>query len=105
MLTNLREREVVLIDGGSTSLFSSLPNVTVIDADAPPPRGPSTRHILFRFGSHLGRRSVFSFPGWWRSFTYSAQIALKYPFGKMIRIESGRFYIERQDVGSRSFSK
>lgn len=44
--------------------------------------------ILYRFAVHLGRKSNFDFPGWYRSFSFAGQFAVSNAFEKVIHIES-----------------
>lgn len=48
---------------------------------------------FIEFENQLGRRSTADFPGWWRSFLFSIQIAKKYGYQKIIHIESDFFVI------------
>lgn len=89
---------MVLIDDGSSIADLDLP-ISVIDASKPLPSALPNGVLLFRFNSHLGRRSVFSFPGWWRSFTFSSQIAKAYSFSKIIHVESDAFVLSDRMAG------
>jgi hypothetical protein len=44
--------------------------------------------VLYTHSRRLGRRSVFDFPGWHRSFAFGAQYAAAHGFQKVIHIES-----------------
>lgn len=48
---------------------------------------------LFRFTEGLGRKTIADFPGWWRSFLFSMEIAIKYDYRKIIHIESDFFVV------------
>jgi hypothetical protein len=48
---------------------------------------------VFSFDSHLGKPSPELYPGWWRSFTYSAVLAGRYQFDKIIHVESDFFIL------------
>lgn len=52
-----------------------------------------SRNTLVRFDSHLGRHSLLSYPGWWRSFLYSVSIARSMNAKKIIHIESDAFIL------------
>ncbi|MGA3303735.1 MAG: hypothetical protein ABSC72_10660 [Methylovirgula sp.] len=56
------------------------------------------RATIFHFSNRLGRQSVTNFPGWFRSFTFSANIAKKFGFTKIIHIESDSFILTRKAV-------
>ena len=49
--------------------------------------------ILYHFRTHLGRKSVFDFPGWYRSFAFAGRYARDLGFEKVIHIESDSFLI------------
>ena len=68
-------------------------DVHVIDAEGPLPDSVPDGPVMFRFKQHYGRYSMTIFPGWWRSFTFSSQIAKQYSFSKIIHCESDAFII------------
>ena len=47
------------------------------------------------FKTHLGRVNMHNFPGWFRSFVYSVEIARKFRFKRIIHIESDLFILKR----------
>lgn len=51
---------------------------------------------IYRFKDNLGRSSLNEFPGWWRSFLFSAEIARKYNYKKIIHVESDFFVLSEQ---------
>ena len=53
---------------------------------------------LFHFENRLGRISVRKYPGWWRSFTFSLQLAKKYNIDKLIHIESDFYIVSRKMI-------
>ena len=53
---------------------------------------------LFHFENRLGRLSVRKYPGWWRSFTFSLQLARKYNIDKLIHIESDFYIVSRKMI-------
>ncbi|MDG7001213.1 MAG: hypothetical protein JRN15_19120 [Nitrososphaerota archaeon] len=83
---------IFIIDDGSSPGNINL-NVSIVDADRALPANIPEGVVVFRFQEHLGRQSVFCFPGWWRSFTYCCQIAKAYSFCKIIHIESDAFVL------------
>jgi hypothetical protein len=83
---------IVLIDDG-TPLEHIRLRVNLISADQPLPDELPKGVLMFRFEKHLGRSSTFSFPGWWRSFTFSYEVANKYSFDRIIHLESDAFVI------------
>ncbi len=83
---------IILIDDGSPP--ENIPrNIHVIDADMPLPDKLPDRPVMFRFQRHYGRQSLNVFPGWWRSFTFSSQIANRYSLSKIIHCESDAFVL------------
>ncbi len=52
--------------------------------------------VLFQFKHNLGRRSVFDFPGWYRSFTFACEYADRNGFTKVVHIESDAFVISER---------
>ena len=84
---------IFLIDDGSADPSleqSSLVNMLSADDDLPDELPNKINIITFK--EHLGRPSIEEHLGWWRSFTYSINLAQKYGFEKIIHIESD-FYI------------
>ncbi|RYC29205.1 hypothetical protein D3273_25135 [Lichenibacterium minor] len=58
-------------------------------------RGTSPK-MLYRFEQNLGRRSLFDFPGWHRSFTFACRFADRHGFDKVVHVESDTFVISRR---------
>ena len=86
---------LVLIDDGSSSI--NLKNVNIVETNALPytlEDGPT----LFHFEKNLGRPTHNDYQGWWRSFTYSMNIALKYEYEKIIHIESDFFILTTEMI-------
>ncbi|BAI76858.1 hypothetical protein AZL_f00980 (plasmid) [Azospirillum sp. B510] len=58
---------------------------------------PDCGDIIFhRFDNRLGRKSETNFPGWWRSFLFSVEIARREGCNKIIHIESDAFLISNR---------
>jgi hypothetical protein len=51
---------------------------------------------LYRFSDSLGRKTLVDFPGWWRSYLFSIEIARKYDYSKIIHIESDFFILSNR---------
>jgi hypothetical protein len=51
---------------------------------------------VYRFNTNMGRRSYIDFPGWWRSFLFSIEIARKYGYKKIIHLESDFFVLSER---------
>jgi len=101
---------IFLIDDASP--IENIPmDIHVIDAEVPLPDELPDGPVMFRFNQHYGRYSMTAFPGWWRSFTFSSQIAKQYAFSKIIHCESDAFvvsdnlasYMKQIDAGWMSF--
>lgn len=93
MLKELDIEYIFLIDDGSSDTALLKGNVENIAApELAPARALTGALNMISFSEHLGRSSDKDYPGWWRSFTYSVNIAEKYGFDKIIHIESD-FYI------------
>jgi len=89
LLHELQADNMFLIDdcglhGGQSSFYT-------IENELPPALNETVN--IYRFNTNLGRRSVIDFPGWWRSFLFSLEIAEKYGFDKIIHIESDFFIV------------
>lgn len=88
------DRLFVIDDGSRPEQLTF--SAEIVDADRPLPSTHPPGVVLFRFARHLGRSSVYCFPGWWRSFCYSLSIAEHYSCDKIIHIESDAFVISSQ---------
>ena len=86
---------LVLIDDGSSLEDIQLP-VTILSADRLLPSELPQGVVLFRFEQHLGRSSMYHFPGWWRSFSFASEVARIWRVGKLIHIESDAYVISRR---------
>jgi hypothetical protein len=72
---------------------------------------PGEEAVIFRFPDRLGRRSVRDFPGWFRSFFCSVDLARKLQHEKIVHIESDAFvltkrtrdYVETRSAGWTAF--
>ena len=58
------------------------------------------RASIFRFPNRLGRPSLLDYPGWFRSFTYSVEIARRFGFKKIIHVESDAFILTRKALSA-----
>lgn len=82
--SSLHYDTLLMIDDGS----EQLPNWKGLDIRNEFSTTPPGEFVLHSFSTHLGRHSVFDFPGWYRSFVYAAKFAKDYGFEKIIHIES-----------------
>lgn len=85
-----------IIDDGTESYWldslSDKIELNIINADKlPRVLPPGINYITFK--NHLGRPEWVVTAGWFRSFTFSAALALKYKFDKLIHIESDAFVL------------
>ena len=88
---------LIVIDDGSPIENLQLP-VAVVSADGILPSDLPAGVVLFRFDEHLGRSSMYRFPGWWRSFSFAAELSRAYGFRKFIHIESDAYVISQRLV-------
>jgi glycosyltransferase involved in cell wall biosynthesis len=54
---------------------------------------PPAKILLYHFLDNLGRKAIFDFPGWYRSFAFAGRYAQTHGFKKVIHIESDSFLI------------
>jgi len=85
---------LVLIDDGSPFI----PNHEQVDlyraqSQLDPQPG---RLSIIRFTDNLGRSSLTSYPGWWRSFLYAATLAQQTGYDKIIHIESDAYILSER---------
>ncbi|WP_451987997.1 tetratricopeptide repeat protein [Azospirillum endophyticum] len=52
--------------------------------------------IFHRFENRLGRKSDTDFPGWWRSFLFSVEVAKREGCNKIVHIESDAFLLSNR---------
>lgn len=86
---------IFLIDDGSSiqDINDIDVKINIIESDIELPDVLPEGVTIFHFKKHLGKGNDCIFPGWWRSFTYSAKIAKKYNFDKLILCESDAYII------------
>lgn len=90
-MNGLGAEQIFLIDDGS-KITDLDPKLKVIKAEEPLPDILEGNLNMVHFCENLGRTALLTYPGWWRSFTFSVKIAQKYSFDKIIHIESD-FYV------------
>ncbi len=88
-----RHDAVLMVDDGSPAL-PDWPDVHVI-RESEDLRTSSPR-VLFHFRENLGRRGLFDFPGWHRSFRFAAAFAEANGFDKVMHIESDAFVVSHR---------
>jgi hypothetical protein len=91
LLKELDANRLFLIDDGGTDGQKEIP---LLQNELP----DNLEHPvnLFRFTEGLGRNTDADFPGWWRSFLFSMEIAGKYGYKKIIHIESDFFIVSQK---------
>jgi hypothetical protein len=97
----LGAEQIFLIDDATPIEYIPI-GIQVINADNLLPEELPDYPVMFRFGRHYGRSSLSvlsAFPGWWRSFIFSSQVAKKYSFSKIIHCESDAFVISHRMAG------
>ena len=57
---------------------------------------PENFPAIIRFDNRLGRSSLLSYPGWWRSFLHSVDLARSIGANKIIHVESDAFIISQR---------
>lgn len=88
LLDSFDASRLFLIDDGGTDTSESV-NVLC----DPLPNELTDAVNMYRFNIHIGKNSSIDFPGWWRSFLFSIEIARKYGYKKIIHIESDFFVL------------
>jgi len=81
----LKPELIFIIDDAGTYVPGDADVEVVASAPELPLEG---RIYLFRFAERLGRRSMFDFPGWWRSFDTAVDLAIKYRADRLLHVES-----------------
>ena len=51
------------------------------------------KNLIIRFNDNLGRKTVSDYPGWWRSFLHSIDVAKALGIDKIIHIESDAYIL------------
>lgn len=83
--------KTIMIDDGSPFLpSSSIINTISVDDDV---SLNNDNNVMIRFDDNLGRKSISDYPGWWRSFLHSVQIARDLGVDKIIHIESDAYIL------------
>jgi hypothetical protein len=93
LLGELNADKLFLIDDGGSDCSEY---INMIEGDLPQTLLPVVN--VYRFDNNLGRSSLTQFPGWWRSFFFSIDIARKYGYRKIVHIESDFFVLSRRLV-------
>lgn len=89
---NFGETHFIMIDDGS----AFCPPATEIAVITPKQSLPEGQSSIIRFENRLGRSSLLSYPGWWRSFLHSVDVAHSIGASKIIHVESDAFIISER---------
>jgi hypothetical protein len=84
---------VLFIDDASPEAPDD-PRVQVINEGEWPEVLPPV--ALYRHNHRLGRPSLLDYPGWWRSFFCSLEVARRYGFRKIIHAESDAYVLSQR---------
>lgn len=81
----------LMIDDGSPYL----PPADIIKtvSNTAPLASLDDKNLIIRFGDNLGRQSIKDYPGWWRSFLHSLEVARELGVDKIIHIESDAYIL------------
>ncbi|USX18250.1 hypothetical protein NHH82_20555 [Oxalobacteraceae bacterium OTU3REALA1] len=81
----------LMIDDGSPYL----PPADVIKtvSNTAPLASLEEENLIIRFDDNLGRQSIKDYPGWWRSFLHSVEVARELGADKIIHIESDAYIL------------
>lgn len=87
--------QILIVDDGSSILPDWQDATIITESDT-----PGAEHlvcsdpvVVFHFSSSLGRREIYDFPGWYRSFAFAARYADARGFHKVIHLESDAYLI------------
>jgi hypothetical protein len=91
--SSLHFDHLLIVDDGSPFLpeWRDIQTVSALDQVA-----ESSKTVLYHFSDNLGRKALFNFPGWYRSFTFAAKYARHFRFEKVIHIEADAFVISKK---------
>jgi hypothetical protein len=81
----------IMIDDGSPFLPPAEIIKTV--SHAAPLASEAAQNLIIRFDDNLGRQSIKDYPGWWRSFLHSVNVAKELGVDKIIHIESDAYIL------------
>lgn len=81
----------IMIDDGSpflppAEIIKTVSNTAPLVVEEDP-------NLIIRFDSNLGRQSIKDYPGWWRSFLHSINVARELGADKIIHIESDAYIL------------
>jgi hypothetical protein len=89
----LHVNQILIVDDGSPVL-PNWPDVTVVHeggTQQPEQLACSDPLVLYHFVDNLGRKEIYDFPGWYRSFSFGCRYAKSHGFDKVIHLESDAY--------------
>jgi hypothetical protein len=96
--SELQFDQLLMVDDGSPEL-PTWQDVEIHHEDAistPAALRSSAPVLIYTHRSRLGRRDVFDFPGWYRSFAFGAEYGRAHGFQKIIHLESDAFLVSHR---------
>jgi glycosyltransferase involved in cell wall biosynthesis len=90
--SDLEYDNILILDDGSPEL-PDWSDITIVSGSGEIGQNPPPKALLYHFREHLGRKALFDFPGWYRSFVFAGRYALAHGFEKVVHIESDAFLI------------
>jgi hypothetical protein len=90
--TQLKRDKILIVDDGSPTV-PYVNYATVTRDNDLPEQEPTDPIVIQRYSDNLGRRAMFDYPGWYRSFVFAAKYAKTYGYDKVIHVESDAFLI------------
>jgi hypothetical protein len=91
--SGLRHDTALMVDDGSPVLPDWQDVALLREGES---LATATPRVLYHFAENLGRRAIFDFPGWHRSFTFAAEFAEANGFTKVIHLESDAFVVSQR---------
>jgi hypothetical protein len=89
------EVDTLLIPDDGSPELPDWDGVEVIQGELPDEE-PESRAVIYKHETHLGRPSLYVFPGWHRSFMVAIKYAKKYGYEKVIHLEADAFLISKR---------
>lgn len=86
------DTRLVMIDDASP-FCPPTSQVLIMQPGESPPEGQAS---IIRFPERLGRSSLLSYPGWWRSFLHAVDVARNIGARKIIHVESDAFIMSER---------
>jgi hypothetical protein len=93
--SSLEFQQLLIVDDGSPVLpdWSDAQIVTEAEVRQPELLRTDAPLVLYHYMENLGRREIYDFPGWYRSFAFAARYAGQRKFEKVIHLESDAYLL------------